>query len=359
MLLNIIKSEKDVDILKKDLQSLDKVDFVLLFTKGFKGMTYPSQYTRCIYPKEFDRYRVVVKALKDLDIKVHAWFCLFPEDINYPSDIVKKHPDILLVNKYGKSNLEEPTWSYVKPEYSIYWVCPSAEIYIEYLKNLMREVIEKYDVDGIHLDYVRYPEALEGRYYCYCKRCLRRFKEEYGYTFPTNDVIHVRYYVTILCENVTNAVKEFSELTKEYGREISAYVFTDYTTAIESCYQDWPYFSRYLDLLLPSLYEVSPSWMKVLVERAKSVVHERCKITPVIYTNTIIRRAVEGARRWSMERNAKYILEAIEAIRKAGADGVVFFYYETLFGRAPQKNLPRDELMKLIEEIKARSYFTE
>jgi len=37
------------------------------------------------------------------------------EDINSLNTLVKRYSEILLVNKYGKSNLEEPTWSYINP----------------------------------------------------------------------------------------------------------------------------------------------------------------------------------------------------------------------------------------------------
>lgn len=353
---NFVKSKEDVKRITDDLRTLEKVDFVLLLTKSSNGTAYSSRYTKNMCVENPRMYGEIVKALRNLGVETHAWFCLYIESVEKPSEIVKSNPEVLLVNKYGKSNLDEPTWSYIKPEYSVYWVCPSAESYREYLKKLMVEVIENYDIDGIHLDYVRYPEALEGRYYCYCKRCLKRFREEYGYTFPTNDVIHVRYYVTILCENVSNSVREFAELAKEYGNRISAYVFTDYTTAIESCYQDWPYFSRYLDFLLPTLYEVSPEWMKVLVERARSVAFDRCKITPVIYTNTVIRRAIKGAKRWTLKRNAEYILESMKSIKEAKADGIVFYRYNTLFGKSSIGNLPRHELERVIEGIKEFPY---
>lgn len=66
---------------------------------------------------------------------------------------------------------------------------PSHTGYRQYLMPLMREVVENYPVDGIHLDYIRYPEAVEGRHYRYCRRCRKKFKDEYGYELPANDVI--------------------------------------------------------------------------------------------------------------------------------------------------------------------------
>jgi len=347
--LKNIKSKRDVSKFFDNIESLN-VKRILILTKNKMGVTYPSDVDdRHIYDKSFDRYGEIVKEAKDRGIKVDAWFCLYIEDINSPSTLVKRYPEILLVNKYGKSNLEEPTWSYIDPKYSVYWVCPSSQKYNNFLLNLMEEVIEKYDVDGIHLDYVRYPEAVEGRYYCYCRRCLKRFKEEYGYQFPTNDVVKIRYFVTILCENVSNAVKYFSELAHKYGKDISAYVFTDYTTSIESCYQDWPYFSKYLNYIIPTLYEVSPKYIPILMEKTKKVVS--CKIYPAIYTNKNVRRSLHGGKRWTKDRSPTELINIIKSILDAKVDGVTFFTYEGLFGYG-KKSFSRKEIEKIKELLK-------
>ncbi|RLE80134.1 MAG: hypothetical protein DRJ52_07045 [Thermoprotei archaeon] len=277
-----------------------------------------------------DLFEEIVRAARDVGIEVHAWFCLYPESVENPSKYLREHPEAVLVNKYGKTNWEEPTWSYIKREYSKLWVCPSHEGYREYLASLMREVLEKYDVNGIHLDYVRYPEALEGRYYCYCPRCLNKYEKEYGYSVYANDVIERRYFVSILCENVSKSVEYFSDVAKVYGASISAYVFTDYVTAIESCYQDWPYFSQYLDFIVPTIYEVAPDYALFLIKKAiNAVMHSGCKVMPAIMTSSSTRRSAKGGKRWSSDRSTKYILECINKCREASTAGAALFLYDT------------------------------
>ena len=51
------------------------------------------------------------------------------------------------------------------------------------LFNVFMEVIEKYDVDGIHLDYIRFPSTN----YSYDSTSVARFKQETGLTSPYQD----------------------------------------------------------------------------------------------------------------------------------------------------------------------------
>jgi len=305
------------------------VNKIYLLTKRLDGVTYRSRITRSKASGEFDAFTETVARAKDAGIGVHAWFCCYVESVRDPSDYLRMHPEALLVNRLGKTNLEEPTWSTVDTRYSTYWVCPSHIGYRQYLLSLMREVVENHLVDGIHLDYIRYPEAVEGRYYCYCQRCRNKFKEEYGYQLPANDVIKNRYYVSILCENVTDSVREFSNLAHQMGKKISAYVFTDYVTAIESCYQDWPYFSRFLDFLCPTTYEVSPEYVRTLIHRARSVMYDKCILTPVVLSSPEVLRSRDGGRRWSRERTPEYVLSMARACIESGAEGLVFFLYDS------------------------------
>lgn len=279
---------------------------------------------------EFDPYAALCAAAKPAGIQVHAWFCLYYEDLDRPTNIVNQHPEYLVVNRQRKTNIEQPTWSTLPGSQGIYWVCASAEEYRDYLSELMTGVIERYGVDGIHLDYVRYPEEVDGRAYCYCERCLRQFREKYGYELPAQDVIKNRYYVSIMCENVSRSVQHFSKLAHDRGKEISAYVFTDYVTAIETCYQDWPWFSRYLDTLIITLYEVQDTYAKTLVERARSVAHEGCKVGTAVYTQHGGRRSSDGGTRW-WSGTDQDILDTIRASLDGGSEGTYLFTYDAIF----------------------------
>ena len=45
-------------------------------------------------------------------------------------------------------------------------------------RDSMLEVLQNYDVEGLHFDYIRYP----GPDYCYCDGCRTRFEQETGNT---------------------------------------------------------------------------------------------------------------------------------------------------------------------------------
>lgn len=319
------------------------VDRIYLLAKDMgRSVEFRSRIARSKFNTGFDPFGELVRRSADAGIQVHAWFCLYMEDPSNPSDYLRQHLEALIVNRYGKSNSEQPAWSGIGPQYSRWWVCASHEGYREYLASLMGEVIDHYGVAGIHLDYVRYPEEVEGRTYCYCERCRTRFKKEYGYELPANDVIKNRYYVSIMCENVSDSVRRFSEVARAGGREISAYVFTDYVTAIEACYQDWPHFSKYLDLLCPTVYEVSPEQATRITDRARSVIASGCRLTPAIMSSDEVVRSKEGGRRWSSERSPSYVLSIAKACLEAGSDGFVLFLYDST---------PVDVLRVLHDEI--------
>ncbi len=336
-----------------DLCKKLRINKIFVLTKSTDGnVQYPSRKFRVSKRVgNFDAYGALCEAARRENISVHAWFCIFPESAKDPVPIIKQHPEYLIVNRQGKSNVEQPTWSTVDPKYSKYWVCPTAKGYIKYLEEMMQEVIDRYDVDGIHLDYIRYPEEVDARQYCYCDRCRALFKKNYGYTLPANDVIKNRYWVTQMCDNVTNAVKEFAHFAHERGKVISAYVFSDYTTAIEAVYQDWPWFSRYLDFLILTSYEVSPAYIHELAIRTKAIISPDCRLFPTIYSAPVTRRSEDGGLRWYSGK-PENVPATFKAWLKEGVDGVVLFNYRLLMN---SKWLTDSERAQVINEIATAS----
>jgi len=354
-----LDGEAEVAEVVSELKALG-ISEIYLLAKQCSLMTYPSQIAPCVpEAKEWDPFGALAGAASEAGIKVHAWFKLFPELVNQPSPILQEHPEILLVNRDGKSNLEEPTWQ--SAGQPIYWVCPSSELYRSYLCDLMREVLTAYPVTGIQLDFVRYPEEVQGRRYCYCQTCQNRFKEEYGYSLPSDSVVHNRYYVTILCENVVRSVEAFAGVTQEFDATLSAYVFTDYTTAIEAVCQDWPYFSKRVDRLHPTLYEVAPSHAGRLIRRARRVADPQCQIFPVISPVDHIWRGQMGGERWTGKTDAAYLLETMDAVLQASADGIWLYLYEALSHRpsydfSPRYSLPQEERALLQAGMRERGW---
>jgi uncharacterized lipoprotein YddW (UPF0748 family) len=123
------------------------------------------------------------------------------------------------------------------------WLCPSHPDNLALETNSMLEVVRKYDIDGIHFDYIRYPNGD----YCYCTGCGTRFQNQTGRTV-TNwpaDVLAPgslrdafldwrRAQITRLVEAVYAQTKALKP-----GVRVSAAVFPDPVSAYDEVGQDW------------------------------------------------------------------------------------------------------------------------
>ena len=123
------------------------------------------------------------------------------------------------------------------------WLCPSHPDNLALETNSMLEVVRNYDVDGIHFDYIRYPDSD----YCYCSGCSVRFQSQTGLTV-TNwpaDVLATgalrnafldwrRAQITRLVSAVRTGVKALKP-----GVKVSAAVFPDAPSAFDDVGQDW------------------------------------------------------------------------------------------------------------------------
>ena len=98
----------------------------------------------------FDPLDFIVREAHRRNIEVHAWLNMInvksgdsPIPFTEPLHIALLRPD--WVKKYNEGNSVS------------YWLDPGFPEVREYLKNICVEIVENYDVDGIHLDYIRYP----------------------------------------------------------------------------------------------------------------------------------------------------------------------------------------------------------
>ncbi|MFQ6618158.1 MAG: glycoside hydrolase family 10 protein, partial [Fidelibacterota bacterium] len=103
----------------------------------------------------WDPLQYMIQQAHSSGIEVHAWvnvFVLWTAD-SPPSDTSHayyKHPDWFCVDKSGRRQ-ELPDDIYLSPG------IPDVQ---EYLHNIAMEIVQNYDVDGIHFDYIRYPSAV-------------------------------------------------------------------------------------------------------------------------------------------------------------------------------------------------------
>jgi len=143
------------------------------------------------------------------------------------------------------------------------WLCPSQPENQELEINALLEVARNYGVDGIHLDYIRYP----GAEYCFCDGCKERFQHARGITvqsWPADVLAEGPWrqpWLDWRRDNITTVVKSVSEQARALkpGIKISAAVFRYWNTDRDSVGQDWKLWCDrgYLDFVCPMDYTPS------------------------------------------------------------------------------------------------------
>ena len=155
------------------------------------------------------------------------------------------------------------------------WLCPSHPKNVLLELESILEIVTNYDVDGIHLDYIRYP----GRHGCYCTGCRERFVQATRLQiaeWPT-DVLpdtgaHRAAYTTWRVQQITRLVRLVSKRLAETapGTALSAAVFGGYPGCVTSIGQDWIAWAKagYVDFLCPMNYaEATDYFTRLLVNQ--------------------------------------------------------------------------------------------
>lgn len=143
------------------------------------------------------------------------------------------------------------------------WLCPSHPDNQQLEIDAMVEVATKYDVDGIHFDYIRYPD----QDHCFCAGCRGRFEAAIGrkvVNWPgdvRSDKELDQKWQDFRREQITRVVAAVHErVTKEKPQvKISAAVFPNWINDRDTVGQDWKLWCEkgYLDFVCPMDYTAS------------------------------------------------------------------------------------------------------
>lgn len=115
---------------------------IYFLTKGMGGKT-AHHGTIAPHACERDLLREVLEEAHKYSIRVHAWFTCSVDGVYY-----ENHPES------GRCHLLRGKDSRV--------ISLADEGYLSYVENMIGEVMRHYDVDGFHLDYIRYNHMLYG-----------------------------------------------------------------------------------------------------------------------------------------------------------------------------------------------------
>jgi uncharacterized lipoprotein YddW (UPF0748 family) len=266
-----------------------------------------------------DQVKACLEACRPRGIEVHVWKVHFRLS-GAPKEFVEKmrNEDRLQVTIDGEQGE---------------WLCPSHPENRRLELESMLEVARNYDIDGIHFDYIRYPNADS----CFCDGCRERF-EALGHTVEhwPEDVYRggslAEEYNDFRCRQITTLVAEISKAAHRLDSElaVSAAVFGSYPHCRESVAQDWPLWIRkgYLDFVCPMDYTESDTSFENMVSDQLERVDGRIPVYPGI-----------GATASRSRLTADRVAGQIHLARKLGAAGFTIF------------NLSRESAEELIEPL--------
>jgi uncharacterized lipoprotein YddW (UPF0748 family) len=257
------------------------------------------------YDEHGDQIAQCLAAAKSHGLEVHVW------KVNYnlsgaPREFVAK------LREEGRLQV------FVGGE-SQSWLCPSHPKNYQLEVDSMLEVAKKYDVTGLHFDYIRYP----GGNSCFCDGCRERFQADTGLKVDAwpkdcHSGVHKAAYTQWRCDQISRLVRAVHEEAKKLrpSLKVSAAVFGSYPSCRESVAQDWPEWIKagWLDFVCPMDYTNSDPGFCGLVENQLDLVGGRIPIYPGI-------GCTASNSSLSADRVAGQILHA----RRLGAAGFTIF----------------------------------
>ena len=194
--------------------------------------------------------------------------------------------------------------------------------------SLMLEVVRKYDVGWVHLDYIRYPCEPTEPFFSFDAETLRLFKEDTGIDMAAvkaRDTGNPAWNVWLRwnTDRVTVFVRELKDALKATGRKvkISAAVFPDAVNARVMIGQDWADWGRegLVDMLNPMLYTNDAKLYEKLTREAVGYGKGQTLVCPGIGIGT------------SHNQNTpEGMIEQMRISKALKADGVVYFSSNSL-----------------------------
>jgi len=302
-------------------------------------------------PPEFDPLAVAIEEGHRLGLAVHAWVNTHlvwgpvgpPVS---PSHLVNAHPEWLAVPRVLARELHgvdprSPRFYDALRRYAAdrpetvegIYTSPSHPEVRARMREVWRDLVARYDLDGIHFDYIRYPSAE----FDYSAGALARFRDWAGpHLMPARiaelDAAAARdpiAWTTALPNEwdefrraqITSLVAELYSEVKARRPElvVSAAVVPDRTTAHDLRFQEWDAWlaGGILDVAVPMAYTANVDQFRGQVRAAREAAGHRDRIWAGIgaYTNT-----------------ANGTVGKIDIARAEDSGGVVLFSYDWIVG---------------------------
>lgn len=230
-----------------------------------------------ISDKNFDPLKELIFAAHKEGIKVHAWMNVYLiwTGENKPDNrehLLLSKPKWSARSKGGLIDFRKTRNQFRRQVTEGAYLAPANPEVRQYLLSVFEELLTNYEVDGLHLDYVRY----SGSNYGYNKTASELFFKEYGIEPETLSIRNTelvqwlgkkavedyrKNWDDFRLQSVTDLVSETKELIGKIrpGVALSAAVKADPIVAKTKYYQDWTEWvnAGIIDFAVPMNYSAS------------------------------------------------------------------------------------------------------
>ena len=258
--LHGLQQDADRDAMRRTIERMvsQGVDILFACIKQTSGeVDYPSAIARqSAWSQGMDPLQTLTEVAKEFSLKVHAWFCVFPEGEH--SRLLNAHPELQAIQNHPHRGLlnTPDKWGT-----NMRWSCTNRSEVQAYQESLIAEVIARYPVEGIHFDWIR-----SGFYQCACAYCQDQCRTLTGADLLTEmGPFHpqAQLWYDYRADNITRFVGRVADRAHTAGMETSAAVFCAFPLSYNEQAQDWPRWLKdgALDLAIPMTYTMIPAEM--------------------------------------------------------------------------------------------------
>jgi uncharacterized lipoprotein YddW (UPF0748 family) len=297
----------------------------------------------------------IVKQGNKQGLKVIPWFeygFMTPPN----SALARRHPDWITVRqdstKTLKEVLDEQQLIQNVPKFirnglvsKQVWLNPLHPQVQKFIRNLIVEVVTKYDVAGIQLDdHFGLPVELG-----YDAFTVRLYRQEHQGQSPPNDPLNEEWMrwrankISDFMQQIFKAVKAVKP------NAIVSLSPNSQDFSYRAYLQDWQYWVQrgWVEELVIQIYRDDlKSFVTQLSQPALEVARRHIPVGVGILTGT-----------WGRPVDIAQISEQVKAVRDRGFDGVSFFYWESLWGYlAPESPRKRRKVFQALFSASAKPH---
>ena len=272
----------------------------------------------------WDALQFAIDEARQYGLELHAWINTFPAwraqdslpPASEPLHPILAHPEWLVCDSLG--NPMKPTAGYLT-------LSPGIPEVQEHVQNVVLDIVANYDVDGIHFDYIRYPESSVARGYSHDSVSVKRFRsiEENPLQLDWDDWQReqIHHFVSSVYNRIT-ALKPWIKVSAAVIGHHHGVAWDGY----QAVYQDarrWLATGK-MDMLFPMTYTpighpTAP--YELAIQQWQSMTHLDRPIFPGIATYKLGR-----------QYTPREVYRQIELLRRQGFPGMVFFSAQSLLG---------------------------